>query len=115
MADHSSPKEMVPGRATIKVCLFPNCRKRGATDVFRALQDGFSQEEAFITESPRCLGNCERGPNIAVNDNIITGVRPFSAALRVRAELDNPSCKADGLGSKNLDTLDEVLDNITNL
>lgn len=111
--DHEDEK--TPSRATIKVCLFPNCRDKGAGAVYRALQEGLTSEEAIIMESPRCLGNCKQGPNIAINDNIVTGMRPFSAVERVRAELDNPSCKADGLGSRSLDDLDDVLDNIEKL
>lgn len=60
----------------------------------------------------RCLSGCGMGPNIAVNDNIIRGVAPISVVEKVRSELDNPSCKADGIGSRSIDDLDSVLDNI---
>lgn len=102
-------------RATIKVCLQEHCCQKGAENVFLALKQGFATEEAWVTESPRCLSGCEEGPNIAVNDNIIKGVRPISAVETVRAELRNPSCKADGIGSRSIDDLDTVLDDIVDL
>ncbi|MFZ3032070.1 MAG: NAD(P)H-dependent oxidoreductase subunit E [Candidatus Moraniibacteriota bacterium] len=99
-------------RATIKVCLRPNCCQKGAQNVFVALKQGFAPEEALVIESPRCLSGCEDGPNIAVNDNIIKGVQPISVVETVRAELKNPSCKADGIGSRSIDDLESVLADI---
>lgn len=63
-------------------------------------------------ESPRCLSDCQEGPNIAVNDNIIKGVQPISVVETVRAELKNPSCRADGIGSRSIDDLESVLDDM---
>ena len=102
-------------RATIKVCLEPSCCQRGSENVFRALELGFAPEEALIMRSPRCLSGCGMGPNIVVNDNIIRGVTPISVVEKVRSELDNPSCKADGIGSRSIDELDSVLDDILTL
>ena len=99
-------------RATIKVCLEPSCRQRGAENVLRALKLGFAPEEALVMPASRCLSGCGMGPNIAVNDNIIRGVAPISVVEKVRSELDNPSCKADGIGSRSIDDLDSVLDDI---
>ena len=102
-------------RATIKVCLEPSCCQRGADNVFLALKQGFAPEEALVMKSPRCLSGCKAGPNIAINDNIVKGVKPISVVETVRAELRNPSCKADGIGSRSIDDLDSVLDDILTL
>lgn len=99
-------------RATIKVCLEESCCRRGAENVLLALKQGFAQEEALVMKSPRCLSGCQEGPNIAVNDNIIKGVQPVSVVETVRAELKNPSCKADGIGSRSMNDLDDVLNDI---
>lgn len=99
-------------RATIKVCLEPSCCQRGAENVLVALKQGFAPEEALIMPSPRCLSGCQEGPNIAVNDNIIKGVQLISVVETVRSELRNPSCKADGIGSRSIDDLDSVLNDI---
>jgi NADH:ubiquinone oxidoreductase subunit E len=102
-------------RATIKVCLHEKCCRKGAEDIYRNLKEGLTKEEALVLPIYECFGFCKEGPNIAINDNIVKGVRPFTAVELVRAELDNPSCKADGLGSKSLDALDDVLEDITKL
>ncbi len=99
-------------RATIKVCLEPNCCQKGAQNVYTALRQGFAPEEALIMESHRCLSGCKNGPNIAVNDNIMRGVQPITVVETVRSELKNPSCKADGIGSRSINDLDTVLDDI---
>lgn len=99
-------------RATIKVCLESSCCQRGAENVFLALKKGFASEEALVMKSPRCLSGCNNGPNIAVNDNIVKGVRPISVVETVRSELRNPSCKADGIGSRSIDDLDTILEEI---
>ncbi len=108
--NQESPKKDI--RATIKVCLEENCCQKGAQNVFLALKQGFAKEEALIIKSPRCLSGCKNGPNIAVNDNIIKGVKPISVVETVRSELQNPSCKADGIGSRGIDELNTVLDDI---
>jgi len=102
-------------RATIKVCLEESCCQRGARNVLTALEQGFAQEEALIIASPRCLSGCKNGPNIAVNDNIVRNMQPITAVETVRAELRNPSCKADGIGSRSIDDLDTVLDDVFSL
>lgn len=78
----------------------------------KALKLGFAPEEAVILPASRCLSGCGMGPNIAVNDNIIRRTSPISVVETVRAELNNPSCKADGIGSRSIDDLDSVLDDI---
>lgn len=102
-------------RATVKVCVCAKCAARGSEDIYRNLKDGLPAEEAVVTKVDRCLGFCKLGPNIAINDNIVKSVKPFSAIETVRRELRDPSCKADGLGNKSLDELDTVLKGIENL
>ncbi len=112
MNEETQPKQLKDSRATLKVCLQENCCQKGARNVFTALKQGFAPEEALVIESSRCLSGCKEGPNIAVNDNIIKGVRPISVVETVRSELKNPSCKADGLGSRSIDDLEDVLSDI---
>ena len=104
-----------PSRATIKVCLHTKCCQKGSEEIFANLKEGLSKEEAIVLPVRECLGYCSEGPNIAINDNIVKGVKPFLAVETVRQELRDPSCKADGLGSKSLDDLDQVLENATKL
>ena len=114
-AGQARPQKQGFGQATIKVCLHEKCRRKGAEEIFANLKEGLAKEEAIVLPVRECLGYCSEGPNIAINDNIVKGVKPFLAVETVRQELRDPSCKADGLGSKSLDDLDDVLDDITKL
>lgn len=102
-------------RVTIKVCLHEKCCRKGAEQVYANLKEGLTKEEAIVLPVYECFNFCKEGPNIAINDNIVRGVKPFLAVERVRQELRDPSCRADGLGSKSLDDLDTVLEDITKL
>ncbi len=108
-------EKKILSRATIKVCLHGKCLTRGAEDVYQNLKDGLSPEEALVLPVRECFGRCADGPNIAINDNIVRNIQPFLAVETVRRELSDPSCKADGLGSKTIEELDTVLDQIDKL
>lgn len=99
----------------IRVCLGKKCILRGGSDIYKNLKEGLATEEALVLPVQECFGYCSEGPNIAINDNIVKGIRPFMAVEQVRAALEDTSCKADGLGSKPIDQLDDVLEDITNL
>ncbi|OGI21516.1 MAG: hypothetical protein A2808_00565 [Candidatus Moranbacteria bacterium RIFCSPHIGHO2_01_FULL_55_24] len=101
--------------ATIKVCVHKDCRAKGSEQIYENLKEGLFPDEAVVLKVSDCFGYCKMGPNIAINDNIVKGVKPFLAVETVRQELRDPSCKADGLGSKPLDALDDVLDSIDKL
>ncbi|HLC95452.1 MAG TPA: NAD(P)H-dependent oxidoreductase subunit E [Patescibacteria group bacterium] len=103
------------GQATIKVCLGEKCCQKGAQEIFTNLKEGFKPDEAVILAGKECFGYCAEGPCIAINDNIVKNVRPFLAVEKARTELDDPSCKADGLGTKSIDDIDAVLDSATHL
>lgn len=100
---------------TIKVCVHKDCCQKGSQEVYENLRDAFSPEEALVLPVEDCFSFCALGPNVALNDNIVTGVKPFSAVEQIQAELENPSCKADGLGSRSIDELDSVLDTLEEL
>jgi NADH:ubiquinone oxidoreductase subunit E len=102
-------------QTSIKVCVHKDCCQKGSKQVYENLRDAFTPEEATIQKVDDCMSMCALGPNIALNDNIVTGIKPFSAVEQVRSELGNPSCKADGLGNKPIETLDSLLDDIEKL
>ncbi len=104
----------MPSKATIKVCMHKDCCQKGSRDLYENLRDALQDESTVLTVDD-CMGMCALGPNIALNDNIVTGVKPFAAVEQVRAELADPSCKADGLGSKSIETLDQFLEDIDKL
>ena len=115
MQDETTNHAVHKGQATIKVCLGEDCCHKGARDIFTNLKEGLDTNEATVLAIKECFGYCAEGPCIAINDNIVKGVRPFLAIETVRAELDDPSCKADGLGTKSIDQLDTILDDVTHL
>lgn len=94
---------------TIKVCVSGKCKGRGADAVFVALERGCS-DRALVSKTGECMGYCGLGPNVAVDGNILHHMHPRDGASRVNREIDNPSPKEHGLGSKTLDELDSFLD-----
>jgi NADH:ubiquinone oxidoreductase subunit E len=102
-------------KATIKVCIHKDCCQKGSETIYENLRDAFSTAEARVLKVDDCMSMCALGPNIALNDNIVTGIKPFSAVEQVKAELNNPSCKADGLGNKPLSSLDDFLEDLEKL
>lgn len=102
-------------KATIKVCVHKDCCQKGSETIYENLRDALSPNEADVFKVDDCMSMCALGPNIALNDNIVYGIKPFSAVEQVRAELNNPSCKADGLGSKPISTLNAFLEDIDKL
>src|SRR6185369_14798870 len=102
-------------RATIKVCMHKDCASRGSEEVYKNLKEGLTKEEAIVLTVDDCFHCCELGPNIVINDNIVKGVKPFLTVEMVRQELRDPSCRADGLGSKGIEELDSVIEEMTEL
>lgn len=49
----------------LRVCLSRTCRKQGAQEVFKFLQD-LTQEADVRVRDCSCLGNCGNGPNMAL-------------------------------------------------
>lgn len=95
----------------IKVCVSGKCKGRGADAVFVAVQGGCS-DRAAVSKTNECMGYCGLGPNIAVDGNILHHLHPREAVSRLKREMDDPSPKEHGLGSKTLDDLDAFLDTI---
>jgi hypothetical protein len=86
------PQERRGGQATIKVCLHRKCCQKGAEDIYKNLKEGLTKEEAVVLPVYECFGYCSEGPNIAINDNIVKGVRPFTAIERcARSSIIHPA------------------------
>lgn len=98
-------------RKQIKVCVHDTCCERGAKEVHACLKHSFGEDSTIdVVASPDCFRFCKQGVNVAVNGNILHGVRPSDATRRVESELKHPTRKIDGLGQRSIDELDDVLD-----
>jgi len=98
-------------RKQIKVCVHDTCCKRGAKEVHARLKRSFETDDDIdVVASPDCFRFCKQGVNVAVNGNILHGVRPGDATRRAESELRHPTRKLDGLGQRSIDDLDDVLD-----
>lgn len=95
----------------IKVCAHTDCSSRGSDRVYEALRR-ICSEEMDIRKTPDCFRFCREGINVSVNGQVLHRVREGDAVLRVRREVQHPSKKMDGVGSRSLDDLDDVLDGL---
>lgn len=98
-------------RKIVKVCVSESCCQRGSRSVFDVLERD-PNLEADVSVSQDCFRFCKKGPNVAVDGNVIHFVRPSEAARRVRQEITHPSPRVDVLGMRSIDDLDTVLDNL---
>ena len=74
-------KNTTPKQVVIRVCNDPTCAKKGPESIVRKIQQAFGlvdgQKNAdYDLEYCGCLGNCDFGPNLSVNDNIIQRANP---------------------------------------
>jgi NADH:ubiquinone oxidoreductase subunit E len=98
-------------RARVMVCINESCCKRGAEKIFAKLSQGLV-EVADVEMTPDCFRLCKSGPNTSVNGKVLQGLRESDAITRVRREIEHPSQKVDGAGTRSLDELDDVLDGL---
>lgn len=99
-------------KPVVKVCGHANCAARHARDIFERLRVEL-HDEALVRLTDHCLDHCTDGPNASVNGVLVSGLTPESAVGLVRKELTRPSQKSDGAGTRSLDDLDAVLDDVT--
>ena len=58
----------------VEVCLGPNCSIRFATDLIVEAED--CKRKDFSTKTCGCLGFCEEGPNIVLDNVVHTDMTP---------------------------------------
>lgn len=106
-----SPK---PSKATIKVCVHRDCCGRGSERLYERLHRECSAE-AEVRKTDECFRFCKSGPNVAVNGNVLHHMNERNVVSRVRSELRTPSTKTDGVGTRKMEDLDDVLDDLFRL
>ncbi|MGI5977842.1 MAG: (2Fe-2S) ferredoxin domain-containing protein [Candidatus Limivicinus sp.] len=61
----------------VQVCIGSSCHKRGSYEVMRRLKELVSEnglEDKVTVCSAFCLGHCEDGVSVAIDDDIVTGI-----------------------------------------
>lgn len=96
-------------KPTVRICVQRECCQNGAKRVYEELKKSCC-EEADIQMSEHCFRFCKKGPNMTVDGNVLSCVRPGDAIRRLRAELKHTSRKVDGVGSRSIDELNALLD-----
>jgi NADH:ubiquinone oxidoreductase subunit E len=111
MSEHPEHEEKNSSGSKVRVCVHKTCRMRGSERIYERLRRDLAGE-AEVESTYDCFRFCKSGPNVAVNGNVLKGIRPDDAADRVRRELLQPSRRLDGIGTRSLDELDDVLDEL---
>lgn len=93
----------------VKVCCSGKCKGRGSERIFSVTERACADKVA-IERTNECMGYCGMGPNVAVNGNILHHMHPDNAGKRIHEEIDHPSQKIHGIGTKTVDNLDDILD-----
>lgn len=96
----------------IRVCTHQTCCQRGSEKIFTALKQSFSEDEADIATTGDCFRFCKSGPNVAVNGALLHHVSPTNASARVREAVGKKTVKKEAVGTRSIDELDDVLDEL---
>ncbi len=72
----------------VRACEDCSCVDRGALGVIKAIEDstGLAMGESnskYDFDRSSCLGGCEFGPNMLVNDDIVLGVTPDTVMAEI--------------------------------
>ncbi|HNR41926.1 MAG TPA: (2Fe-2S) ferredoxin domain-containing protein [Bacteroidales bacterium] len=64
-------------RIEMQICLGSSCFSRGNREVVIMIRDYLKKnhlEDRIVFKGARCMGLCNHGPNLKINDKIIQGV-----------------------------------------
>ncbi|MDT8400341.1 MAG: (2Fe-2S) ferredoxin domain-containing protein [Bacteroidales bacterium] len=62
----------------IRICLGSSCFARGNKDIVEELNSFLEKHhlrDKLVIKGSHCLGNCQKGPNISFNDDIIGDIK----------------------------------------
>lgn len=99
-------------RTRIRVCVNVNCCARGSEKVYEKLASEMDANTADVIKTPDCFRFCKSGPNVSVDGTILHEMHLSNAVSRVKREIEKPSRKVEGAGTKSIDELDDVLDSL---
>ena len=76
----------------IKICLGSSCFARGNREMVNEVKNFLEKNhisEKVVFRGSHCLGNCENGPNMKINDDVIGDINK----ARVKEELSEKLTK----------------------
>lgn len=76
----------------MQICLGSSCFSRGNREVVMIIRDYLKKnhlEDRIIFKGARCMGLCNNGPNLKINDRIIQGVALSAIEEILEKELGN--------------------------
>lgn len=111
---YTERRPMEHKKHSIRVCVNTHCKCNGSEKIFDKLVSE-QTENWELSKTDECFRYCKQGPNVAVNGNVLHHIHPESATRRIQAEIENPSPRKDVVGTRGLDELDSVLDDLISL
>ncbi|MDD5083427.1 MAG: (2Fe-2S) ferredoxin domain-containing protein [Candidatus Moranbacteria bacterium] len=103
--------EVPAKKVRVRVCVHVDCCMRGSEKIYEKLSKDLG-DTVDVGKTIDCFRFCKIGPNVSVNGTILHGVHLNDATSKVRREIDKPSRKIEGAGTKSIDELDDVLDGL---
>jgi formate dehydrogenase beta subunit len=90
-------RRLPPPRCSVSICRDMSCRLRGAAAVRQAMDAWQSTvgEDAVEVHGASCLGRCDRGPAVIINENLFVARQPEEYVQAARALLDGQAVEAD--------------------
>jgi len=98
-------------RTLVNVCVHGDCCRKGSERIYERLVQA-KLPDVDVRKTEDCFRFCKMGPNVAVDGNVLHHVSEKGAVSRVRSEIWFPSLKTDGVGTRKIEELDDVLDSL---
>ena len=107
---NSTPKK----QTVIRVCNDPTCAKKGPESIMRKIKQTFGlvdgqKNSDYDLEYCGCVGSCDFGPNLLINDNIIIQRANPDTVI---AEIKKASKAVTPTPEEKMANLDKVLDDL---
>ncbi len=69
----------------VKICCGHRCSSRGANQIMEKIEKEIKSEaDDYNLEFTSCLGCCDFGPNMLVNDNFVLGVTKYTVMDEIK-------------------------------
>lgn len=106
---------MAKKQIVVKVCNGPRCSSRGSNQIMAKVKKAVQSEAGeYDIDFTSCLGCCDFGPNMLVNDNFVLGVTKYTAMDKIKkATLITAPTSADKQANLNKTLKEDILGDIS--